>query len=145
MIKPVWYYVDFNHGELRPASIYGMGNPLVFWAFLPAIAYAAYAWYQGRFSSAALAVVLAGFLGSWVPWQLSPRISFMYHMLPSVPFGCLAIAYALSRLREPRVVILGYLVPVLLAFIYFYPIYSAWPISKDYLEQHYWISHWQPR
>jgi dolichyl-phosphate-mannose--protein O-mannosyl transferase len=84
--------------------------------------------------------VLAGFLASWVPWQLSPRISFMYHMLPSVPFGCLAIAYALSRIRETRIVVLGYMLPVLIAFIYFYPIYSAWPISKDYLEQHYWIS-----
>ena len=76
--------------------------------------------------------------------MLSPRISFMYHMLPSVPFGCLAIAYALHRLREPRVAVLGYLVPVAIVFIYFFPIYAAWPITREYLEQHYWIAGWKP-
>lgn len=145
MITPVWYYVDYLQGEARPATIYALGNPLIFWAFLPAIAFAGYSWYTGRFRSVALAVVLAGFLGQWLPWMLSPRISFFYHFLPSVPFGVLAIAYALNRLREPRIVTLGYLVPVAVAFIYFFPLYSAWPISRDYLEQHYWISRWTPR
>ncbi|MGH2584860.1 MAG: phospholipid carrier-dependent glycosyltransferase [Dehalococcoidia bacterium] len=145
MTTPVWYYVDRLQGEARPATIYALGNPLIFWAFLPAIGFAVYAWWQGRFRSMALAVVLLGFLGQWLPWMLSPRISFFYHMLPSVPFGCLAIAYGLSRIREPRVVTLGYLVPVAVVFIYFFPIYSAWPISQDYLQQHYWIARWQPR
>jgi len=142
---PVWYYVDYLQGEARPATIYALGNPLIFWAFLPAIAYAIYAWYEGRFRSMGLVVVLAGFLGQWLPWMLSPRISFFYHMLPSVPFGCLAIAYGLSRIRAPRVVAIGYLVPVVIAFIYFFPLYSAWPISRDYLQQHYWIQRWTPR
>ena len=94
----------------RTATIYALGNPLIVWAYLPAIAFAGFAWYRSRFRSMALAVVLAGFLGQWLPWMLSPRISFFYHMLPCVPFGCLAIAYGLSRIREPRVVALGYLV-----------------------------------
>lgn len=145
MIVPVWYYVEYLQGGARTATIYALGNPLIVWAYLPAIAFAGYAWYRGRFQSMALAVVLAGFLGQWLPWMLSPRISFFYHMLPCVPFGCLAIAYGLSRIREPRVVVLGYLVPVLLVFVYFFPLYSAWPISRDYLEQHYWISRWTPR
>ena len=142
---PVWYFVDYRPDGLHIASIYALGNPLIFWAFLPAIGYAIYMWYEGRFRSIALAVVIAAFLGQWLPWMLSPRISFLYHMLPCVPFGCLAIAYALNRLREPRVVLLGYLLPVLIAFIYFFPIYSAWSITRDYLEQHYWMERWRPR
>jgi dolichyl-phosphate-mannose--protein O-mannosyl transferase len=65
-------------------------------------------------------------------------------MTPVVPFGVLAIAYALGRLRAPRLVLAGYMLPVLLAFIYFFPLYSAWPISRDYLEQHYWLERWRP-
>jgi len=144
MITPVWYHVDVLSGEERPATIYALGNPVIFWAFLPAIAYAAYSWIDGRARSMALAVVLAGFLGQWLPWMLSPRISFFYHMLPCVPFGVLAIAYGLSRIRDRRIVLAGYMLPVLVAFIYFFPIYSAWPISRDYLEQHYWLERWRP-
>jgi dolichyl-phosphate-mannose-protein mannosyltransferase len=144
VITPVWYYLDHLHGATRPAVIYGMGNPLIYWAFIPSLAFAGYAWYRDRFRSMALLVVLAGFLGQWLPWMLSPRISFFYHVLPCVPFGVLAIVYALQSIRAPRVVAVGYLLPVLVAFIYFFPMYSAWPISQDYLDQHFWLERWRP-
>ena len=60
---PVWYFVDYRPDGLHIASIYALGNPLIFWAFLPAIGYAVYAWHEARYRSAALAVVLLGFLG----------------------------------------------------------------------------------
>lgn len=143
LLKPVWYWVRYDQNAV--ANIFGMGNPLIWWAFLPAVAFAFFQWFDGNFRQVGLGVILLGFLGQWMPWALSPRISFMYHMLPCVPFGCLAIAYALSRMRAPRVAVLGYLLPVFVAFIYFYPLYSGRPISREYTEQHYWISAWQPR
>jgi dolichyl-phosphate-mannose-protein mannosyltransferase len=144
MLVPVWYYADYAQGPNNIVSIYGMGNPLIFWAFLPALAFAAYSWVTGRFREVALAVILGGFLGQWLPWALSPRISFLYHITPCVPFGCLAIAYGLNQIRAPRVVAVGYLVPVVLAFIYFYPLFAGYPISQEYLEQHYWMQRWNP-
>lgn len=144
MLKPVWYYSN-QDAQGNVANIYGMGNPLIWWAFLPAVFYAALEWVDSKFKAMALAVVLLGFLGNWLPWMLSPRISFMYHMLPSVPFGVLAIAFALSKLRAPRIAVAGYLVPVLVAFIYFFPLYSAWPVTRAYNDQHMWIAGWRPR
>ena len=143
VLKPVWYWLEAQ--PQRTANIYALGNPLIWWAFLPAIGYAIYRWGETRYRSVGLGIVLLGFLGQWLPWFFSPRISFAYHMLPSVPFGCLAIAYALYRLRAPRLAVLGYLVPVFAAFVYFFPLWAAWPISPAYLEQHYWMSGWKPR
>ncbi|HEX6291600.1 MAG TPA: phospholipid carrier-dependent glycosyltransferase [Herpetosiphonaceae bacterium] len=145
MIRPVWYYVDYQ--EQTIANIFTMGNPFIWWLFLPAIVFAAVEWRDGRFRSIGLGLVLLGFLGQWLPWLFSPRISFMYHMLPSVPFGILAIAYALYSIqtRSQRLIVWGYLAIVLIGFVYFYPHYAAWPISKEYAEQHYWLPTWKPR
>src|SRR5262249_52453769 len=101
-------------------------------------------WAAGNGRNIGLGLVLLGFFGQWLPWALSPRISFQYHMLPAVPFRCLAIAWGLDRLRAPRPGAVAYLVPVLLAFIYFFPMYSGYPITTDYAEQHYWLPDWKP-
>jgi dolichyl-phosphate-mannose--protein O-mannosyl transferase len=140
--RPVWYFVDYQEATI--ANVFTMGNPLIWWLFIPAIVVAGIAWRDSRFRSIAIGLVLLGFLGQWLPWMLSPRISFMYHMLPSVPFGCLAIAYALYQLRQYRFVALGYLAIVLIGFVYFYPHYTAWPISREYAQQHYWLPTWDP-
>jgi dolichyl-phosphate-mannose-protein mannosyltransferase len=143
MLKPVWYYVTYTPETV--AQIFSMGNPLIWWAFLPAVAFALFDWQDKARRSIGLGLVLLGFFSQWLPWFLSPRISFAYHFMPCLPFGVLAVGYALDRLRAPRVVLLGYFLPVLVAFVYFFPLYSAWPISKDYAEQHYWMPGWKPR
>jgi dolichyl-phosphate-mannose--protein O-mannosyl transferase len=140
---PVWYYSDSNLGPDRAANIYALGNPVVFWAMLPAMAFVFTQWGERRYRDTALGLVLLGFFGQWLPWFLSPRISFLYHFLPCVPFGCLAIAYGLDRLRAPRVAAVGIAV-TLVAFIYFYPLYAALPISRGYTDQHYWLANWRP-
>ncbi len=171
VLKPVWFYTAGGaSGTVK--NVYALGNPLIWWAFLPAALYGLWRWFQSgpgvdalrrlrlraeslfaiydwatsRRGPAAIGLTLAllGFFGQWLPWALSPRISFMYHMLPSVPFGCLLIAYALVQLRAPRVAVLGYLLPVAVAFAFFYPILSALPISPSYLDQHFWMDSWRP-
>lgn len=142
MIRPVWYYVDYQDQTI--ANVFTMGNPMIWWLFLPAIFLAAWQWVEGRFRSIGLALILLGFLGQWLPWFFSPRISFAYHMLPSVPFGCLAVAYGLYQIRQQRLLAGGYLAIVLISFIYFYPIYAAVPISRDFTNQHYWLPTWRP-
>jgi dolichyl-phosphate-mannose-protein mannosyltransferase len=169
VIKPVWFYTGTAANGLV-TNVYAMGNPFIWWAFVPAALYGLWRWYrsgaplsalrrlQARAGSVfaiydwvtsrrgviGLTLALLGFFGQWLPWALSPRISFMYHMLPSVPFGCLLIAYALVRLRSPRLAVLGYILPVVAVFIFFYPIYSALPISPTFLNQHFWMESWRP-
>lgn len=144
MIKPVWYYVNYLGDNIQ--NVFAMGNPLIWWAFLPAIVFVGSRWRDGKFRSISLGLVLLGFLGQWLPWFASPRIAFLYHFLPSLPFGVLAVAYALAQLlRNQRLLVVGYLAAVVIVFVYFYPQYSALTVSRDFAEQHYWLSSWQPR
>lgn len=146
LIRPVWYYVEY--GEETVANVFALGNPLIWWIFLPAMVLLIIEWHKRRYQTIAIGLVLLGFFGQWLAWYFSPRISFLYHMLPSVPFGCLAIAYMLKQWQSRRrLVVWAYLALVLLSFIFFYPQYAAWPISRTYEALHYWLPtwHWQPR
>jgi dolichyl-phosphate-mannose--protein O-mannosyl transferase len=120
--------------------------PLPFWGvfFLPAVSFVLAEAWSGRANGIGLGLILLGFFGQWIPWYISPRISFFYHMLPSVPFGVLGIAYALQHLRLPRRVALGYLAVVLAAFVFFYPHWTSWSVPKVYSNLQYWLPTWAP-
>lgn len=121
--------------------------PLILWGifFLPAVGFIfAEAW-GGRVHEIGLGLILLGFFGQWIPWYVSPRVSFFYHMLPSVPFGCLGIVYALQHLRLPRRVAVGYLAVAALTFLFFYPHFTSWVIPKAYSNLQYWLPTWAPR
>ncbi len=159
MLRPVWYH------------LFIMGNPLSWWLYLPAVLFVAVQWVRGRFAAVGLGVVLLGFFGQWMPWALSPRVSYFYHMLPSVPFACLALGYVLSCLRRKQIrigprrilrghpIVLGYLAVVLGSFVFFYPIYTLLPVSDapilalsrlglgpdlNFTQMHYWLPTWVP-
>ncbi len=143
LARPVWYYGAYPAAG-TVANVFALGNPISWWPALPAIVLVALRWRGQAYRSIGLGLVLLGFLGQWLPWLLSPRISYLYHMLPSVPFGCLAIAYALHQLHVRRVLVWLYLALVLAGFVYFYPQYAAVPISNASADQHYWVRTWQP-
>ncbi len=142
-LRPVRYY-----GVHLPSSImntYANGNPLLFWAFLPAVFWVAWCWWGKRVPE--LAVLLIGFFGQWLPWALVPRSAFIYHFLPVVPFGCLAVAVVLVDLWRRgtawRVAAVVYIVAVMAAFIYFYPIYSALPLTYSQFRARMWLDSWR--
>lgn len=143
MIRPVWYYVSYA-GDMV-AHIYARGNPVVWWAFLPSVAVVLWDWWWSR--SRALGLVLLAFFGQWLPWILSPRITFFQHMLTSTPFACLAIAHVLSRSwREDRrwlAISFAYLMLVVAGFVYFYPLIAAWTISPEAFEARMWLPSWR--
>lgn len=93
------------------------------------------------------AIVLVGYFGMFAPWALSPRIMFLYHYLPSVPFLCLALAFALSKLYHHavagKVAVLVYLVIVVLLFLYFYPHWSGLPLPEKWVNTYYWLKSWK--
>ncbi len=142
-LRPVRYYAQHLPDSI--ANTYALGNPLLFWAFLPAVAWVIWRWWRER--KPALAVLLIGFFGQWLPWMLVPRSAFLYHFLPVVPFGCLAVAVLLVELwkrgRAGRVIVLGYVAAVVLVFTYFYPIYSALPLPYSGFEARMWLRSWR--
>ncbi len=141
-IKPVYYYVG-NFGD-RIAQIYAMGNPIILWAGIPAIIFAIYRLIKkSKFN---LGLVLTCYLAFWLPWSLSPRIMFIYHYLPSIPFLTILIAFALREFwggKIGKILVLSYLFLVVLAFVYFYPHVAAWPVPTTFNNSYFWFSSWR--
>ncbi len=97
LLRPVWYY--WKDPAAVPGTvvgIWGAGNPSVWWAALPALAFAA--WKAVSERRAALAFVVAGWAIHLAPWVPISRTLFLYHYLPSLLFALLALAWLLDRL-----------------------------------------------
>ena len=144
-VKPVWYWVS-HLDDGRVANIYAAGNPVLYWGFLPAVLALAVRWWRSK--PAALAVLLIGFFGQWLPWALVPRITFAYHFLPAVPFGAIALAVVLwppvRRGGVGRVLALGYVSLVVLCFVWIYPILTGIPLSEAGLGWRLLMPSWRP-
>ena len=141
--RPVWYHV--TRLPTGTANIYALANPILHWALLPAVLWAM-AWW-GRRRDPALLTVAIGFFGQWLPWALVPRISFAYHFLPVVPFGCVALALALTTLARGPVAVRwvpwAYVGAVVAAFIFFYPIYACVPLTAPEFALRLWLPTWR--
>jgi dolichyl-phosphate-mannose--protein O-mannosyl transferase len=143
MSRPVWYYGHSPEPGMS-ANVFALGNPVSWWFYLIAVIVVAFRWRESRGQAIGLGLILVGFIGQWLPWSFSPRVSYLYHMLPAVPFGCLALAYAVYQLQVNRVWKWGYLALVFGGFLYFYPLLAAVPISAQSTDQHYWVQTWKP-
>ncbi|HEY8598284.1 MAG TPA: phospholipid carrier-dependent glycosyltransferase [Thermomicrobiales bacterium] len=144
--RPVWYSVTYGQGVV--ANTYANGNPLLYWAFLPAVGYLTARWWADRHP--ALPVLVIGFFGQWLPWALIPRIAYIYHFLPAAIFGIFAVAVVVDELWEwgrkefaGKALAVGYVTVVVVAFVFFYPIYSSVNLTKPEFESRIWFEHWR--
>jgi Gpi18-like mannosyltransferase len=97
LLRPVWYY--WKDPAAIPGTvvgIWGSGNPAMWWAALPALLFAG--WHAVRERSFPLAFVVVGWLIHLAPWIPIGRTLFLYHYLPSLLFGFLALGWLLDRL-----------------------------------------------
>jgi dolichyl-phosphate-mannose-protein mannosyltransferase len=141
--RGVWYYVDERRRE--GTFVFADGNPLLYWPMVVAVAWMVIDWW-GRRSTAALILVI-GFFGQWLPWAFSPRGTFIYHFMPAVPLGCIAIALVMTgawrRGGMPRIAAAGYALAVIATFAWFYPLYTAVPLSLDQVDLRMWLASWR--
>jgi dolichyl-phosphate-mannose--protein O-mannosyl transferase len=144
-LRPIWYWTATAEGG-RVMNGFAAPNLALFWSFVPAVAWLAWRW---RTSGAALAVLLVGFFGQWLPWALVPRIAFAYHFLPAVPFGALATAAAVFELHRRggwrRVLAWAHVLLVVATFVFYYPIMTGLPLSREALSWRLWLPGWIPR
>ena len=120
------------------ARIYAIGNPIVFWFGLTSIIISAVFAYVER--NRKLGLVVFGYLIFFVPWALSPRIMFLYHYLPSIPFMAIASAYVLRR--NPKLATYYILLATVL-FVYFYPHWAGLQIPLWLDKSYYWMESWR--
>jgi dolichyl-phosphate-mannose-protein mannosyltransferase len=100
LVRPVWYLFD-KVGDDRIAAVVLLGNPVLLWPALLALAVCLRDWIVARRADAFL--ILAFYAGPYLAWAMSPRaLAFLYYYLPSATVASLALVYALRRGRTPH-------------------------------------------
>lgn len=146
MTRPIFYYSNTLDGNMRQ-GISAFGNPLVWWAGIPAFIYMLYLAIAKKKKTAAFLCI--GYLAQYLPWVLVSRCTFIYHYFPSVPFLVLMIAYSFLQFKERlgkktfAGLLIGYAIAAFLLFIMFYPVLSGQPIDKDFVAEFLrWFDTW---
>lgn len=137
LIRPIYLYTSEEVGGMV-SRIYAMGNPFVFWFGTVSVAVCAVTAFFEK--NKKLGLIVFSYLIFFAPWAASPRIMFLYHYLPSIPFLSIATAYVLRR--NPKL-IFGYLLICLLAFVYFYPHWTGLQVPLWLDRSYYWVTSWR--
>ena len=123
LLRPVWYLFD-KIGDDRFAAVVLLGNPLVLWPALAALAVCLRDWIATRRADAFL--ILAFYFGPWLAWALLPRtLGFLYYYLPSATVASLALVYALRRGNNPRWLLWAFVAVAAAGFAAMLPISAA--------------------
>ncbi len=134
-LKPVWFYGSPGEWDNRlVAAIYNGGNPILFWAGIPAIlACSLLAW---RRRSYALVLLVAAFAFQYLPWTRIERATFQYHYFTAVLFAFIAIAYLVDealRSRAYRSFAITFLGAAVVVGILIWPLGAAWAMPDWYM------------
>lgn len=137
LVRPIYLY---NGPETNGfvSRIYAFGNPSVFWFGLFSIILSIFISIKEK--NKKLGFVIFSYLIFFVPWIASPRIMFLYHYLPSIPFLAIASGFVLRRF--PKVVTPFFIISILI-FIYFYPHWAGLRIPEWLDRSYYWFSSWR--
>ncbi|MGH2405711.1 MAG: phospholipid carrier-dependent glycosyltransferase [bacterium] len=141
LLRPIWY----EYQEVGPQvyrGILAIGNPLVWWASLPAFALIAAR--AVRLRAMPETFLAAGFAISYIQYAFITRALFLYHFLPALLFLIMALAAVLARIRA-RVgggVVLVFLVLAVGWVVAFYPVLSALPIHGPRYWRLMWFGTW---
>ena len=95
LMRPIWYQFDKIADDRFQAMIF-LGNPLIMWPALAALAICVRDFVVARRTQAFL--ILAFHIGPWLAWAMLPRtIGFIYYYLPSATVASLALVYVLTQ------------------------------------------------
>ncbi|MCS7116764.1 MAG: phospholipid carrier-dependent glycosyltransferase [Nitrososphaerales archaeon] len=116
------YYLDLSTG----AEITTILNPIIVWVGLPSTIVLMINSFKR--DSLRLAIPF-GFLFLYLPWFLSPRMTFLFYLLPANSFLILATSWLLEVLWDERgiyrLISISCLIMIFVIFIIFYPRISA--------------------
>jgi len=151
--RPIWYFSNYLGGGLAQ-GISSFGNPLVWWAGFGAFIYCIYAVYKRRDKVAFFLVV--AYMAQILPWIFVPRLAFIYHYFPNVPFIVLMLVHAFKESRllgsktaaqiftNRKNAAVAFAVACFALFILFYPVLTGTPINRDFVDIYLrWFSSWQ--
>lgn len=129
-LYPVWYYVSYANDRI--ANIFASGNPIVFLGGFISILFLIFDFFKKRLRS--LLVIILCYFAFWLPWAFSPRIMFLYHYTPSLPFLSIAFGYQLYQIKKTpgaNLVFYGLLTLVFVSFMLLYPFLTGVFLPKE--------------
>ena len=149
---PIWYYSNDAGGGMAQ-GISAFGNPLVWWGGIAALIYCIYAWIKRGDKIAAFLVI--AWLSQILPWVFVPRLAFIYHYFPNVPFIALMLAYMFKSSRafessfakliftNRKNAALTFAAACFALFMLFYPVLTGIPISREFVNIYLrWFETW---
>jgi dolichyl-phosphate-mannose-protein mannosyltransferase len=146
--RPVVYFQEASGGRYR--EVLAMGSPVVWWVCLPALVYLGIRVARRRRASDAAVVVVGGFAVLYLPWlavTAERSFTFLFYLLPAVPFMCLALAAVVTpwvRSLGGRAIVALFCALTIASFAFFYPVLTATPLSKQAVEARQWFRDCRP-
>lgn len=159
MVKPTNMYfssTDDGSGGCGAAtcweSIIGIGNPLIWWAAALACLYLLYR--LVRYREWQVGLIMLGLAAGYLPWlAYLDRTVFQFYSIAFQPYTMLALTAVLMiilgrrddvRWRRERgigvvAIFLGF---ALLVSAFYYPIWTAVPVTPEFRQLHFWTPAW---
>jgi dolichyl-phosphate-mannose-protein mannosyltransferase len=134
------------------STVLDLGNPAIWWVGILAILGCIWLWFARRDWRASF--ILAGIAADILPWLPYPaRTKFDFYALPMLPFIILALCAMAGLVLGPRTApetrriwgataVAGYTIVVIVAFWYFYPIWTYVKIPYTSWDRHIWFPGW---
>jgi dolichyl-phosphate-mannose--protein O-mannosyl transferase len=151
-IKPGQQGCDAPRGSTCLRQVLLLGNPVIWWGGVVALLFAAAMWLGAR--DWRYGLTLLGTASTWLPWLMyDNRPIFSFYAIVTLPFLVLAITLALGRVVGPSVVpgarrTVGvvaagsYVVLALVAFAWFWPVWTDGLLThREWLDR-IWFSRW---
>ena len=144
--RPVVFAFETEPGRFR--EILALGNPVVWWGGTVAVVAVAARWFRRRGGpeGVVLAGVAAGYLW-WLPVTSSRSFSFLFYLLPAMPFLCIAIADVARRTWSRAAGRLGTAVVAVIAvatFVFFLPVLSFRMLGPQTWTARLWFTDCRP-
>jgi dolichyl-phosphate-mannose--protein O-mannosyl transferase len=133
-------------------AVTSLGNPVIWWGGTVALVVVLAMWLLARDWRAG--AIVTGLAAGYLPWFLyQQRTVFTFYCVAFVPYVVLALTYVLGLLIGPRnasptrrlyggVAAGSIVLLVVLAFAFFYPVWSAQRISYDDWSDRMWLPSW---
>lgn len=144
--RPVSYYFETDpNGDYK--EVFATGSPFVWWTSILALGVVAVAWVRRRDPWRPEGVILAGFVFTYGPWLAAGLFSersavFIFYLLPTIPFMCLALGYVASRLGrswEAKAALGLFSAAAIWFFVFYYPLLTKVPLPQPEWDKRIWI------
>jgi dolichyl-phosphate-mannose--protein O-mannosyl transferase len=140
------------HAETCRQMVTALGNPVIWWAATIGLGVALFRWALARDWRAG--AVLAGLVGGYLPWfQYQYRTIFEFYAVAFAPWVVLIVVYCLGlvlgppgaserRRRRGALAAGSYVLAAVLAFWFFFPIFSGRTVPQSSIDLRDWFPSW---